>query len=518
MSRKQKNSPRAKIDNPVRPPNKRLRTWSIVTLVIVGIAGLVVYANWPPSQSSPTIPDFKASQEKGIDPAVLKAVGTARQQVVDHPQSSVRWSHLGLVFTAHDFLEEAADCFAVASKLAPDNLRWAYLHARCRFPSAPDEALSLLEKCAERNDDPLDAPRLFLVEKLMELQRLDEAEYHLARALDQYPENARARFAKARLYFLRQEFEACRNQILKTQRAVQDRYEAEIERVKKLNNESQQANANASLQAANKRLRESSCQQKNIGSMLAATMFRLGDEEGGRQQEQLAKQKTDTNWPDPYTAGISKLKTGLRTMLSKSDIAYSHLRYDEALDILNQAVAQYPESMFARIRLGRTHIRLGRTAQEANDSKTALVHYKIADHQLDSALSIDANSVEAHFRKGVLTLYWTKLPLETKSVSQAEQHFRKAISIKPDFPMAYFNLARCLDKQQKPVEAIAAMRASLEFDPNHLPARRGLGGLLMKAGQLEEAILQLEQVVDKQPDDQQARGWLHMMRQDVDSK
>ena len=132
-------------------------------------------------------------------------------------------------------------------------------------------------------------------------------------------------------------------------------------------------------------------------------------------------------------------------------------------------------------------------------------------------MSIDANSAEAHFRLGVLALYWAELVNEEKRLSKAEQHFRHAITIKSDFAMAYYNLARCLDKQRKPIEAIAAMRETLKFDPNYLPARRALGGLLMKAGKLPEAVVELERVVELRPDDKQARSWLEMMRRDLSS-
>jgi tetratricopeptide (TPR) repeat protein len=135
---------------------------------------------------------------------------------------------------------------------------------------------------------------------------------------------------------------------------------------------------------------------------------------------------------------------------------------------------------------------------------------------LNAALSIDADSAEAHFRLGVLKLYWSELAGDEQLLSEAEQHFREAITIKSDFAMAYYNLARCLDKQQKPAEAIAAMRETLKLDSNYFPARRALGGLLMKAGKLAEAAAELERFLEIRPNDKQARQWLDMMQRHSD--
>ena len=249
--------------------------------------------------------------------------------------------------------------------------------------------------------------------------------------------------------------------------------------------------------------------------MLAAALMRLGDAEGSRKQEELAREQSDTPWPDPHTRGIAKLKTGLATMLSKASIAHGQKRYNDAIAILTNAVTQYPESVFARIGLGRTRIRLGRIAYQQGDMATALNHYQVAERQLKTALSLDSNSAEAHFRLGVVSLYMSSLNGHQEKLPEAEQWFRRAISIKSDFEMAYFDLARCLDKQKRFPEAIVEMRRTLDCNPNNIQAQRSLGGLLMKAGHLQEAMIELEKTIQLAPNDKKAREWLKMIRQDL---
>ncbi len=509
MSRKRKKQTRSSTANTSGAAFWRKPSVVAVGLVAGALLVILVWSLRSPQETTSVPPALDALERDEIDPAILESLRAARQQVVDEPTLPERWGHLGLVFAAHALNEEAATCFATAAKLDPDNQRWAYLRARCQQGTNPEEAMAILERCADLPGEPLDTPRLVLVEMLLERHELDAAQRHLKQSLLKNEKNPRARFAQARLHFLREEYEACRDLIVATHRDIKGSYQSNVNKANALAAGGQRAEAKAIVDAANRELQANLRQQKTIGTMLATAMYRLGDNEAGRKQQELADQQSDIDWSDPYTRGIDELKTGLKAMLSNSDIAYSQTRYDDALAILDRAVAQYPESLFARIRLGRTLIRLGRMSA---GREAAQQHYLQAEQQLNAALSLDADSAEAHFRLGILMLYWAELGNDDQRLAKAEQQFRRAISIKSDFAMAYYNLARCLDKQGKSVDAIAAMRESLELEPSYLPARRALGGLLMKAGRLPEAAAELQRVLEDHPDDKQARSWLELMR------
>ncbi|MDG2384687.1 MAG: tetratricopeptide repeat protein [Pirellulaceae bacterium] len=528
--KKRNSSPRAELS--IRDSDEMRFGWSslpglsssaslLFTVGLLSMLAITVGCRKPISTENrlvATVPQLNVAPDQEIDPAIERLVKQARQDVLEQPESADLWGHLGMVFAAHSFESQAIACFAEAARLAPQNQKWAYLHARWVVTVSPEESLELLKQCAELPGDPTDTARLVLVEGLLEQSQLDEAEQHLKRSLTQNPQNVRARFTQARLLSIRGDYEGCKNQILETHREIKATYEAEVERAKRFERDGRQAEARGTLERAGQQLRASLCQQKTIGNLLATALMRTGDVEAGQKQQQLADQQTDTNWSDPYTRGMAQLKTGLKALLSKSDVAHSEERYADSLAVLERAVSEYPDSLFARVYLGRTHIRLGRRAQQSKDSALALSHYQDAQRHLDVAVELDANSVEAHFRRGILERYWASLEKSSERLGKAEQSFRKAISIKPDFSMAYYNLARCLDRQQRPLEAIEAMREALAFEPNDLMVRKGLGGLLMKAGKLEEAINQLEQVAKKRPEDKQVQGWLALMRQDLNSK
>ena len=321
---------------------------AVACVTVIFALAITVWWILSPKQVEARVPPrLDTLEDDEVDPAILESLHAARKEVLDAPTSPRRWGHLGLVFAAHALNEEAATCFATASELAPRNQRWAYLHARCKALSAPEEAMALLQQCADLPGDPLDTPRLVLVDMLLERHQLDAAEQHLKQSLSKNGKNPRARFAKARLHFLREEYEACKSLIMATHRDIKDTYEAEMQRAKQCVEDGRHAEAKSIVDAAKEQLQTSLRQQKTIGNMLATALYRLGDVESGRKQQELASQQSDTSWPDPYTRGLAKLKTGLRSMLSESDVAHSQERYGDALAILDRAVAQYPDSLFA---------------------------------------------------------------------------------------------------------------------------------------------------------------------------
>ncbi len=84
------------------------------------------------------------------------------------------------------------------------------------------------------------------------------------------------------------------------------------------------------------------------------------------------------------------------------------------------------------------------------------------------------NLGEARFRAGHLDL--------------AEQAYRQALQIKPDFAEAHFNLANLLKQIGQNEAAIQHYRATLRTQPQHLKALYNLSNSLRQAGQYRSAI------------------------------
>jgi tetratricopeptide (TPR) repeat protein len=87
----------------------------------------------------------------------------------------------------------------------------------------------------------------------------------------------------------------------------------------------------------------------------------------------------------------------------------------------------------------------------------------------------------------------------------AEQAYRQAIRLDPDWGEAYFNLGVLLQEDQRSV-AQALFRRALSIDPEYAVAHRELGWLLHKDENLEEAGMHLRKAIELDPDD----AWAHI--------
>src|SRR5262245_3449040 len=72
-----------------------------------------------------------------VDPPIRASIVKAREEVRQKPRSAQAWGHLGMVFHAHDFNQEANICFAQAAHLDPAEPTWPYLRGRSLLRQEP---------------------------------------------------------------------------------------------------------------------------------------------------------------------------------------------------------------------------------------------------------------------------------------------------------------------------------------------------------------------------------------------
>ena len=78
---------------------------------------------------------------------------------------------------------------------------------------------------------------------------------------------------------------------------------------------------------------------------------------------------------------------------------------------------------------------------------------------------------------------------EQGKLEEATQAFKKALKIKPDYTDAYNNIGNTLRKQGKLGEALQAFDKALTIKPNYAEAHNNMGVTLKEQGKLEEAIV-----------------------------
>lgn len=114
------------------------------------------------------------------------------------------------------------------------------------------------------------------------------------------------------------------------------------------------------------------------------------------------------------------------------------------------------------------------------------------------AAAAEPGNPETHYNLGNL------LALAGRA-GEAEQCFRKALSLAPELDEARLGLAHSLVEQQRGDEAEAEIRACLAKTRRHPAALRALARLVGNQGRFAEALDLLEEIIEIEPSDAQAR-------------
>jgi protein O-GlcNAc transferase len=122
----------------------------------------------------------------------------------------------------------------------------------------------------------------------------------------------------------------------------------------------------------------------------------------------------------------------------------------------------------------------------------------------DYSAAIDylKRSCEIEETPGALTILGVVLGRDGND-AEAEEVYRRAIRIEPEYEGAYYNLAVLLRQNGRPSEAQPLLRRAIELDPVYAVAHRELGFVLMKS---REGEAHIRKAIELTPDD----CWAHI--------
>lgn len=424
------------------------RRWILgVCALALALAGGGVFF-W--RQNAP--PEPPVVKQPGSDPAIVRAIEEARAAVRKAPRSGRAWGRLGMVLSIHDILPEADVCFAQAERFEPLEPRWPYLRGLARSGDDPGAALPSLQRAAKLCGD-LPAPHLRLAELLIERGRLDEAQAEIEPVLKREPSNPRALLCQARVAVARNEPRAALDYL------------------------------NRSLQSAP--------DVKASHTLLGAIQQRAGDPAAAEAAFRRAAQLPEAHvWPDPFLIEINQLRTGLTAMADTAE-SWLGLGYvTNAVTLMQQAVAQYPERVQAWLVLGKA-LRQGGDAVGA-------------ERALRQAVQLGPDSVAGRTELGSALFAQAKY-------ADAEASYREALRINPKLAEAWFNLGLCLMNQRDPARAIEAFENATRFKPDLTYAYIRWGQALGRLQRVPEAVEQLQRALQLSPANQEAREMLDIL-------
>ena len=148
------------------------------------------------------------------------------------------------------------------------------------------------------------------------------------------------------------------------------------------------------------------------------------------------------------------------------------------------------------IRQGR---KKGIILEKVHDAYNSLGIALKADGKLKEAEEIFRKAISLAPSSHVLYVNLGNTLQELNRIDDALENFRKAILLKPDFAETYFNLANTLQRAEQYPEAVVVYKQAIDLNPKHAVAFNNLGLALSKLGSLKEAETQYENALKLMP-------------------
>jgi Tol biopolymer transport system component/serine/threonine protein kinase/tetratricopeptide (TPR) repeat protein len=109
------------------------------------------------------------------------------------------------------------------------------------------------------------------------------------------------------------------------------------------------------------------------------------------------------------------------------------------------------------------------------------------------ALELDNTLAEAHTSLAYVKLYYDR------DLASADEEFKKAIELNPNYPTAHHWRALALSASGRFDEALAEINRALELDPSSLIINTALGDIYFLAGKNDQAIEQCRKTIEQNP-------------------
>ncbi|MCA9166411.1 MAG: tetratricopeptide repeat protein [Planctomycetales bacterium] len=366
-----------------------------------------------------------------LDTAVVVALDEAAGNL-KNTGTPAAWGRLGMLLLAHDLYMPAALCLDEAASRDANDARWPYFSGIALRTIDVDKAQTRLRLAADKYGAEAVAPHLRLVSLLIDQEQYAEATHVLNELRAREPTNAAVRVDLARIAVIENELQVAYDLIQPV--VTQGR--------------------------------------PNRSSLLLAAeiLRRLGNQQAADRCRQLSQQAPAVEWPDPQYAEVLALRTGLLTQLKAADELYMRNQVEASINLLQQICLRYPDSEWARIMLARGYIRIRKLAD--------------AKQQLDTALTLNPQSFEAHFRMGVMYQV-------SQRYDEAIDWFKRTIKFQPSSGVAYRNLGLCQLAKADILSAEASLLAAVQTQPNYFDGHLALIEFYLGQRRFEEATASL---------------------------
>ena len=508
----------------------------------------------------PRPPDLK-NASTGLRDAVANADKEARRK----PGSAEAMGHLGMVYHANQFFDQAATAYRIAARLAPDDYQWVYGRAFLDEENGDDqEELKLLRETVRMKKDY--APALLkLADSYFKLDQLDQAShyYELAAALPDSSASLPATFGLGRVAARRRDWKKVLEIVEPLSRSysyllppfelLQETYEALGRKDKAA--EARQNGAATKWKMVpppddpfNDRL-TGVCYSATRLLKQAGVLGRYGRPDRALEIARRAQQA------DPNDPGIPNfIAYTLMTFFGEQPPAVDEalnqlatslrLRPDDLLPLWSfadeffkspkppAAVARFAAVLQPYAGRPEAHFYLAQIADQQGRLPDALAGYEAAlevhpesavYNKLGQALLHAGRSDEAvaNLRKAVQLNATNTSARLNLGIALMDRHdyghalleLGELLRIKPQEAAAHFCAGYCYLYSKRPDEAVASFRAGLKYQPDDADAHYGLASAYFIERRREEALAEVRESLRLRPDNPAARELMQQLGQ-----
>jgi tetratricopeptide (TPR) repeat protein len=379
-------------------------------------------------------------ENKDVNPQVADLINQLFSQVVKSPESSEAWGEYGLVLMAHDFRDQAAECYDEAAQLDPQDYRWPYYHGITVAVKDRDTALTDFERAMQLAPENLSV-RLRLAEWYYDLNQLEKATEHFRAASEQLA--AGVSQTDATMY--------------------QARTEVGIARVLK-----DQGKKDEALQWALRAVKSPLGQRRDVWQLVAELHQQLGDTDEAMAAANAAEQAAEAAvWPEPEMGRAAQYLRDASLMYAQAELAWSQGQFEKAMQILLSIGELEPDDQKWKLRLGE----LFRDAKRFEDG-----------------IRFVSNTIKSHPTSARMHVLRAQMQIGQRNLAEAQADCEKAIELKPNYGEAYFVLGQLQIMAGNLDEAVVSLREATRLDAQLAPGFIALGEVLRRKGEASDAI------------------------------
>ncbi|XP_032077082.1 protein O-mannosyl-transferase TMTC3 [Thamnophis elegans] len=202
------------------------------------------------------------------------------------------------------------------------------------------------------------------------------------------------------------------------------------------------------------------------------------------------------DWESEYTLFMSALKVNKNNAKLWNNVGHAlenEKNFERALNFFIQATQVQPDDIGAHMNVGRTYKNLNRT-REAEES------YLVAKSLMPQI--IPGKKYAARVAPNHLNVYINLANLirtNESRLEEADQLYRQAISMRPDFKQAYISRGELLLKMNKPLQAKEAYLRALELDRSNADLWYNLAIVYIELKDPSEALKNFNQALELNP-------------------